>query len=129
MNTNDLYKRIEKIVTDALKSGQNVEETIEKNVEEITKKFFEEGTKSKEEIEKIIVDGAKKTKEETKDNVNATGAAVKGMLKGAKEGAELSKDAAMDVFNAVLKSSILMGLDLMKIPKLMFDSFKESLKK
>ena len=55
------------------------------------------------------------------------GAVAKGMLKGAKEGAKLSAKVSLDIFNDVLKNCISIGLDLMKIPKLMFDSFKKTI--
>jgi BMFP domain-containing protein YqiC len=127
MDLKELYSRVEQIVTTAISSGQDVEQTVEKEVEKVAKDFFAKSGEKLDEIQKVSFDVIKDVKEKAGDNKDAlTGVAV-GMMKGAQEGAKLSATTAKDIATNLVKECISIGLDLKDIPLKLFKDFKKGI--
>ncbi len=125
MDIKEFTKRIEEIVSSAIKSGQQTEEVIEKEVEKVAKDFFEKSGSRAEEIQGEIFTVVKDVKEKFNDKKAAIGVS-KGLMKGAIEGAKLSMGTAKEMVENIVKECISIGLDLKEIPKLLFSNFKNT---
>ncbi len=126
MDIKEFTARIEEIVMSAIKSGQQVEEIVEKETEKVAKDFFEKSGKKEEEIQKEIVDVIKDVKEKTGTNKEAITGVSKGLIKGAMDGAKLSVKTAKDMVENIVKECKSVGLDLKEIPKILFKNFKDT---